>query len=167
MKKLLLLFIILGCTLNLYAQVSKSVSLAVAGTLSSTLTFDEQNTVTKLNLAGTIDARDFRTMRDLMPMLADIDLSGATIVAYEGADGTYTPNFATYPEHEIPQFAFVDKTTLTNVKLPISASSIGKWAFYNCKFSTIQLPQGLANIDENAFNNWTRRIKYPVCAGTN
>ena len=45
-------------------------------------------TITKLTLTGTIDARDFKTMRDAMPALTDLDLSDVRIVSYTGADGT-------------------------------------------------------------------------------
>ena len=65
-------------------------------------------TVTNLTVTGTIDARDFKTMRDNMPLLAVLDLSGVTIAAYTGPDGTH-PSGGLYPENEIPGRAFYKK----------------------------------------------------------
>jgi len=88
MKKLILLFFTFSFTLLLQAQVSKTVNLTTAGTLSSTLTTNELSTVTNLIIIGTIDARDFVTMRDAMTKLAVLDISAVTITAYTGTLGT-------------------------------------------------------------------------------
>jgi hypothetical protein len=53
-----------------------------AGSLVSALTPEQRSTITKLTLIGSIDARDFKTMRDEMPVLAEVDISGVTIAAY-------------------------------------------------------------------------------------
>ena len=46
---------------------------------------------------GIIDARDFKTMRDLMPALGIIDLKEAVIVAYTGTEGTAPDDAAMVP----------------------------------------------------------------------
>ncbi|HEX7583948.1 MAG TPA: hypothetical protein VF373_04615, partial [Prolixibacteraceae bacterium] len=68
-----LLIICLCTTFLLHAQVSKTVNVT-AGSLSLALTNTEKSTITNLTLTGTIDARDFKTMRDSMTVLAEIDL---------------------------------------------------------------------------------------------
>jgi len=87
MKKLIIVFFILGLALIGQAQVSKTINITAAGTLSTALTSNELYTVTNLTITGTIDARDFKTMRDAMPTLAILDLSGITIAAYNGTAG--------------------------------------------------------------------------------
>jgi len=77
MKRILLLIVGFSITLMLNAQVSKTLNVS-AGGLFSALTPTELSTVTNLIITGTIDARDFKTMRDNMPVLANIDLSGST-----------------------------------------------------------------------------------------
>jgi hypothetical protein len=119
MKKLnLFLFIVLIST-SLQAQVSKSVTVATAGTLGTTaLTATELSTVTNLTIIGNLDARDFKTMRDNMPALAVLNMSAVSIKAYSGYDGT---NFSysksgnyygyvniSYIANEIPLYAFYD-----------------------------------------------------------
>jgi len=71
MKKLIFLFSLLYLALDTYAQLSKTIDLANAGTLSTALTPTELQNVTNLTITGTIDARDFKTMRDSMPLLSD------------------------------------------------------------------------------------------------
>ncbi len=75
-------------------NTSKTIQVTTAGTLSTLLSATELATVTNLTLTGTIDARDFVTLRDLMPALKELDISTATIVAYTGAGGTAPDNAA-------------------------------------------------------------------------
>ena len=150
MKKLITLFFILSFTLIGQAQVSKTVDISTAGTLSTTLTADELNSVTNLTITGTIDARDFKTMRDNMPALAILDLSGVTIAVYNGTTA--------YPANEIPEFAFCNpntwegKVSLKSVIMPNSVTSIGSEAFESCtELSTVTLPSSLTSIGSEAF----------------
>ena len=69
MKKIIPLLFTLFFALLTHAQVSKTVNLTAAGTLTASLTAIEKNTVTNLTINGTIDARDFEIMRDSMPLL--------------------------------------------------------------------------------------------------
>jgi photosystem II stability/assembly factor-like uncharacterized protein len=131
-----------------------------AGGLSTALTATELNSVSNLTITGTIDARDFVTMRDNMPALSILDISGANIVAYSGSAGTVAIN-TTYPANEIPQNAFYNgntyksKTTLTSIKLPSSAVSIGQFAFLGCTglTGTFSIPSSITSIGENAFQS--------------
>lgn len=125
-----------------------------AGGLSSALTQEELRGVMHLILTGTIDARDFKIMRDSMPVLTTLDISQVNIVAYSGTEGTFDYNqHINYPANEIPFFSFNNKTSLTVVKLPLSATSIGDESFYRCKELTeVDYPLSLISIGNNAFN---------------
>jgi hypothetical protein len=114
-------------------------------------------TITNLTLKGFIDARDFKTMRDLMPSLESVDLSEATIVAYSGREGTSLQN-SIYPANTIPENAFIapgnHTSTLTNFIFPVSTTAIGRLAFNSCfNLSSISLPPKLQSIADNAFDN--------------
>ncbi|MDP4239248.1 MAG: MBG domain-containing protein [Bacteroidota bacterium] len=133
------------------------------GNLTTTLT-DAGITIadiTDLKIKGTIDARDFKAMRDDMPLLAVLDLSGATIVAYTGDKGTAGTTDITYPDNEIPQFAFSDpvyqtgKKTLSSIKMPLSTTSIGSYAFIDCSGLTgkLDIPSLVTIIGGQAFSN--------------
>jgi len=158
MKKLLLLFFPFALSVLLQAQVTKTVY-STAGTLSVKLTDKELTTVTNLIITGVIDARDFSTMRDEMKLLKSIDLSNATISDYKGINGTV--NFNTkYPANEIPVNAFikndVSKTSLTTIILPNSVTTVGVYAFSNCKGLTgINLPNSVTSIGDGAFQGCT------------
>ena len=151
------------------AAASKTVQVT-AGSLSSSLTPTELNTVSNLILTGTIDARDFKTMRDNMPLLTDLDLSGTTIVAYTGTEGTVGSYTYTYPSAVIPIFGFWSLVTnkptpkIISVVLPASAVSIGSRAFQGCSgLFSVKLPETLISIGEYAFQDCTGlvEITYP------
>jgi hypothetical protein len=154
MKQSILLFLSLFFAVMLQAQVSKTVSVT-AGGLVSKLTDVEKTTVTNLTLTGTIDARDFKTLRDDMPMLKKLDLSGVSISGYTGLEGTSTRNDeATYPENSIPRSAFDEDDSIKSVIIPSSVNSIGWAAFYDCdNLTTFTIPATsvLTTIESFAF----------------
>lgn len=160
-KNILFITVILISVLSqLEAQVSKIVNVTSPGTLCSTLTSSEKAAVTDLTITGTVDARDFKTMRDSMPVLNSIDLSTIQIAAYTGYEGTYIDNSTQYPPdyqaNELPINAFCNvwdaNTTLTNIKLPITITSIGIAAFRNCgTLTSINIPASVTSIGNAAF----------------
>ncbi|HLN71848.1 MAG TPA: leucine-rich repeat protein [Prolixibacteraceae bacterium] len=157
MKKLILLFCFLSFTSVIFAQVSKTVNLATAGTLSTSLTSSELATITNLTITGTMDARDFKTIRDDMPLIEALDLSGGTISAYNGTEGTSTSR-NDYPADAIPDYAFLNSITrlgkidLTTIVFPSSLSSIGIYAFTGCgRLTNVKIPSSVAIIGEHAF----------------
>ena len=137
----------------------------VAGTLASTLSDEEMNTLAKLTITGTMDARDFRCLRDSMPKLGEINLSGISIKAYNGEGGTFASD-ASYPVNEIPQFAFdngiTGKSNLKNIILPASATSIGNNAFSGSSLSTITITPNINLIRSNAFINCNQLLSIIV-----
>jgi hypothetical protein len=144
--------------------VSKSVNIS-AGGLYNALTSSERSSITSLTVTGTMDARDFKTMRNSMGNLTDIDLSGVTIVSYTGTGGTDTVGLSkTYEANAIPQFAFCYNPkpyytvqnsfvhNLTSVNLPTSLSKIGNFAFYNNdSLTSIIIPTSVTHIGDFAF----------------
>ncbi len=156
MKTILLSFALL-LTLMSQAAVSKTVSIGTPGTLSTALTSTELSTVTNLTITGTIDARDFKTMRAYMPVIAEVDLSAASIVEYSGTLGTVS-SATVYPANEIPTESFYmgksQKLSLTKMILPSTLTSIGYGAFYNCyNLTNIVIPETVTTIKDRAFQS--------------
>ena len=157
MKRLLLLIAFMGITSGIFAQVSKTVNLTTAGTLSTSLASNELTNIANLTITGTIDARDFVTMRDDMPLLAILDISRVTIAAYNGTGGT--SNWMTdYPAHTIPENAFLNKSwqgkiSLTSIVFPVSLTAIGEYSFYSCSgLISLVIPSSVASIESYAFS---------------
>jgi hypothetical protein len=153
MKKGLILLLNFGLTLVLNAQVSKTIN-ATAGNLSKGLTVSEKSTVKNITVTGTIDARDFRYLRD-SSAFDSINLSAATIVAYTGTKGTIDDNSNIYDANTIPINAFSYKWQIKSIKSPTSTTAIGDYAFFNCigLTDTIAIPSSVTTIGICAFNN--------------
>lgn len=150
-------FLILTFILSLFvckAQVSKSVSNLTPGDLINRLTQEELNNINTLSISGTMDARDFKTMRDLMPKLTRIDLWNSTIAAYTGDEGTRGKGLWSYSSNTLPDFAFSNCKDLLSVFLPDSSiTSIGIGAFEFCeKLDYIEIPSSALSINARAFN---------------
>jgi len=166
--------ILLFCTaLFTNAQVSKTVTGCTAGDLTNRLNSSEKSNVTNLIIYGTLDARDFKMMRDDMPVLAVIDIGPITIASYTGPDGTLSPSNSSYSANEIPMCAFynintgLSKTTLTSVLPPTSITSIGRYAFYGCSgISTLYIPLSVIAIDLWAFSDCGNNLAVAIPAGT-
>jgi len=121
-----------------------------AGILSSLFSKTEKDYITCLTLSGNIDARDFKTMRDSLPKLQNVDLSNAIIDSYIGSLGTGSGS-SNYSANEIPISAFANKTTIKSISLPYSATSIANAAFENCSnLPSLQLPQSIYKIGAEA-----------------
>lgn len=147
--------------------VSKTVNVS-AGGLSSALTATEKTTVTNLVISGTIDARDFKTMRDNMPVLTVLDLSKVSIAAFTGNGGT--ADTTSYPANYIPTCAFYEKNhvvnkTLTNIVFPASLKGVDKYAFCYCSglTGTLNLPSSVTCVERSAFNStgFTGKLSLP------
>jgi Flp pilus assembly protein protease CpaA len=132
--------------------VSSTIHLTTAGTLENQPNIINTN---HLTLTGNIDARDIRFMRDNMPLLSELNISGANIVAYSGLYGTDYGNYTSYPANEMPIYSFNNtpiNTRLTSVQLPTSITSIGDNAFYNCSgLTSLTIPNSVITIGDNAF----------------
>jgi len=124
-----------------YAGAQKTINVSTAGTLGTLLTSTELNTVTDLTITGNINTADFTTMRDNMPLLAKLNISGATI---------------TTPANYIPASAFstgfedkmgIGKTTLTEVILPNNLKGIQNDAFRGCTgITSLTIPASVTDL---------------------
>ncbi len=143
--------IVLG---NVYNTLT--VDETVPGTLS-TLASDYLTTVTNLTLTGTIDARDFVTMRDGMPLLAVVDLSGVTIAAYAGTEGTSGTTSISYPANTLPDNSFyfkssnTCKSSITSLILPSNLTAIGSFAIACDNLTALTIPSRVTTIGKAAF----------------
>lgn len=159
MKKTIFLVIYICFSLILNAQVAKTINVT-AGGLKTTLTTTELSTVTNLTVTGTIDARDFKTMRDIMPKLAVLDIGSVAIVAYTGNEGTgYTSNIS-YPVNTIPTRAFGSKNSLFSISIPSTVTSIEEDAFHFCNsLTSVTIPPSV-----NFIGNWAfdRQVFFTV-----
>ncbi len=143
MKTTILLLSSLCFTMMLYGQVSKTATVT-AGNLKTALTVEELNTVTNLTLTGTMDARDFKTMRDDMPLLAELDLSDVKIFG----NGTLIQT--------IPSYAFGSIDLLKSIKLPLWCDEIGDHAFSYCSaLTSLVIPRSVHRIENYAFSGCT------------
>jgi hypothetical protein len=127
MRRVIALFSVLVLVTTTYATVLKTVNMTTAGSLSTLLETSEKTAITNLTLIGTIDARDFKTMREEMPLLEVIDLSETTIAAYSGTEGT------NYGANTIPSFAFDECWTICSITIPSNVDTIGYSSISDCE----------------------------------
>lgn len=126
-------------------ETNKEVNITTdaAGQLSSKLTTEQRDLASKVKITGPIDATDIAVLNECMNNLHELDLSEATIQA-----------FNIYPSNTIPANAFRNlKKTLTTVILPNTLTSIRANAFGSCQLlENITIPSGVTSIGINAFN---------------
>lgn len=169
MKKLLLLLNLSILSIYLYGQVTRTANVATPGTLASVAS-SYLTTVTNLTLTGSIDARDFVTIRNYMTALSVLDLSNVSIVAYSGYGGTGGTNISNYSANKIPEYAFIyeeylsggnpnyypPNKSITSIILPANLTSIGKNAFSYCKaLLSLTIGAKVNTIDDYAFSSCT------------
>lgn len=126
-------------------ELNKAVHITTdaAGKLSSKLSTEQRDLASKVKITGPIDATDIAVLNECMNNLQELDLSEATIQA-----------FNIYPSNTIPANAFRNlKKTLTTVILPNTLTSIRANAFGSCQLlKNITIPSGVTSIGINAFN---------------
>lgn len=151
MKKILLTLLCFCSIMAPQAQVSKTINVTTAGTLSSLLTTEEKNNVTNLTVSGNIDARDFQCMRFELLSLSTLDLANTTIMAYTGTGGTVGMSFD-YNANTIPMYFINENVYLESIILPLNCTSIDDYAFSNCtELISVVLSNNLQSIGSNSF----------------
>lgn len=126
--------------------------------------------VTDITISGTMDARDFNTLKWNFRKLENVDLTEVEILEYSGTNGTVEGYSYSYSANELPLGSFFywqshylrtfpselfdeGMPSLKSVKLPSSIKSIGRNALaraYNLK--EIIIPEGVEVIGNFAFN---------------
>jgi hypothetical protein len=95
-------------------------------------------------------------MRDYMPLLEVIDLTGVIVEAYTGTEGTSW--ISTYKADVFPEYAFWSditgsKASLVSVSIPSSVKTIGEGAFSGCRgLTSLNIPSSVTTIGQSAFS---------------
>ncbi|MBS2213887.1 leucine-rich repeat domain-containing protein [Carboxylicivirga mesophila] len=162
-KRFQLLSLLFFISITTYsAKIELTIDVTQEGTLSSLLTTENKNTVTDLTVNGFIDARDFKTLRDELPVLQYLDLSNTTIMQYQGTQGTYSDGSYNYKNNFVPLHSFYTaegNNQLTTIVLPANSTKLGVAAFKNCRaLNNIVFSQYITEIDYRVFENCTELV---------
>lgn len=121
------------------------------GGLGDLIPLNERAAITSLNLTGSIDARDFTTMRDSLPALESVDISAVDIVSYKGPLGPGGDTY--YDSKHIPHRSFYQKSLLTTFIVPATLQSIGNNAFRGSNLSGVfDVPEAVTSIGSYVFS---------------
>jgi len=107
---------------------------ASPGALQSLL--DSPAGITELTVTGSVDARDLFFIADKMPALKSLDLTSASIEAYEGPA---LRSLVRYNENELPAGIFAG-STLESVSFGTGRLTIGAAAFAGSRLRSISVP---------------------------
>lgn len=141
MKKTIIFFVFYFFLHFLSAQTSVTVT---AGNLWSAVNKNAKAGITDITIKGTIDSRDFKQLKDSFPALKHINISAATVVAFNGVGA-----------NTIPDNAFLSNSILTSIELPSNLTTIGTSAFNGCiSIQSIHLPSTISTINNAAFRNF-------------
>ena len=133
-------------------RYKRSIEITASNTGSAVRTAIGENLVdgvVDLTIKGTINSYDIIVLNQKMPLLQNLDLSEATIVA---CDYPYYNSYCT-ADNTLGAYMFYQKSSLRKVVLPKNlVGSIGKNAFYCCsRLKSITIPEGVTTIGEYAF----------------
>ncbi len=147
-------------------STSKTVNITTPGTLNTFVSTIERLRVIQLTVTGTIDARDFRIIRDSLTAVSVLDIGATTVAAYIGTEGTYTTASTAYIANEIPRTGLYNKkgAGLTSIILPATITSIARSAFNtNSYIKSIVIPSGVTSIGQLSFASCTnlRSVSIP------
>lgn len=149
MKKLLSIIVYTLITTLLSAQVSKTINVATAGTLTNLLTSTEKSTITDLTVTGNINGADIECINLYLSRLSSLNISDVTI---EEIPNVWVNGVYAYPANGLPYNSFNSNNLLTSINLPNSLTSIGNYAFAYCySLKSITIPNSVISIGDNAF----------------
>lgn len=161
-KRFYLFALLLATMLQLQAATVTS----TAGKLSTVLT---DHGVTWLTINGTIDARDFMFIADELPNLKTLNLTNATIIAYNStlADGLLAGEYH-YADNAMPYCALTGLVMLQTVNLPNNLTAIDYGAFAGCtSLTSITFPSSLKKIGDDAFNSCSSLTQVTIAGSIN
>ena len=107
--------------------------------------------LTNLKIRGTMNGWDILMIRTKMPKLHTLDLSEATILDNDGGQEYYTGYHTT--ANTISPYCFYQMESLRKVMLPQKITSIGEYAFAECRNlqEVLYIPKTCTEICGNAF----------------
>lgn len=160
LKKYILYFI-----LNIHLVGAVNINVQNAGEICSIVSKGDKKSIVELKITGQIDARDFLCLRDEFVNLTYLDLEDAAIVEYIDTQGVFSNK--KFPANEIPEYSFyngdIGNTKLSEVILPISLVSIGRYAFYSCKnLEVVKIHKNVNSINSTAFLECVGMIQFVV-----
>ena len=132
-----------------YVTVDVEAMEATSGIMES-LGVNKVGSVAKLTVKGSINSYDVIQFRDKMPLLRELDLSEATVVASDKA--FYNGNCT--KDNNLGSYVFYGLSKLNFVKLPKDLVAVGSYAFYDCRsLRELEIPETVQSIGEYAFQN--------------
>ncbi|MDE6288365.1 MAG: leucine-rich repeat domain-containing protein [Muribaculaceae bacterium] len=128
-----------------------AVALTVESTAGQLKTrIDNPQSVTELILSGTVNAEDLDFIDKNMPALETLDLSQATVAAY---NGKRLRGFSVHPAGKIPAGIFTG-SQLRNIVLPVAGNvEIGDIAFAGSALENLTLNSNITAMGTGAFSN--------------
>ena len=105
--------------------------------------------VVNLKVDGTINSYDIIVFRDKMPLLNNLDLSGASVVA---SSKTYYGNTYKTDENSFGGYAFYDLDKLRSVKLPKDLVKLGDYTFAGCEKLQMVDASATNGLEQNAYS---------------
>lgn len=129
-----------------------------AGTLKECITAANKDytKLQNLKITGEINSADFNFMRDSMEILQSLNLKEAIIKALDKQESY---GIVECEDNQIPADAFYihatnsGKQSLLRLVLPDKLKSIGRRAFYGCRYlgGSLIIPEGVTEIQQGAF----------------
>lgn len=132
-------------------RMNKSIEVTASNTGSSVrnaIGDDLVADVVDLKITGTINSYDIIVLNQKMPILHNLDLSDAQIVA---CDYPYYDRYCT-ADKRLSDYLFYKHPSLRHIILPKDITGeIGKYVFYGCHIKSIVIPNGVTTIGRCAF----------------
>ena len=144
-----------------YVAVDVEAKEATSGIMER-IGIDKVASIAKLTVKGSINSYDVIQFRDKMPLLRELDLSEATVVASDKA--FYNGNCT--KDNDLGSYAFYGLSKLNYVKLPKDLVSVGDYMFYECSsLREIELPETVQSIGSYAFPDCDALKEIAIPAG--
>lgn len=110
----------------------------------------DPSSVTSLKVTGAVNAADLMFIHSEMPSLTSLDLSEASIEAYEGVP--LLNSVASSPAGTIPPAAFLGMG-LREFAFPRNTTVIGEGAFAATSLASVAVPAGVTFVGNSAFSD--------------
>lgn len=157
--------------MKLFARITICAALCAAPFSVSALTVETQPgglrealsdaaSETSLTVTGSLDVTDFDFLRE-MTSLESLDLSGATIVAYQGRR---TATGQTSSPADVLPYCALMSGNFSSLALPSGLKEIADGALGNCRVREITIPSTVVRIADGAFSGMANleRVTLPA-----